>query len=150
MLNYELGEQIGAPAEWARCSRRAFVVICNGGNQVHLAASAAQRGGIGRFRHECRAVGGLEHPNIVRATDAGEVDGVHYLVTEFIAGDDLAALVARGGPLNVADACEAIRQAAYGLQHAHDRGLIHRDVKPSNLLLDQSARSSCSTLAWPE
>ena len=90
---------------------------------------------VARFEREMKAVGTLEHPNIVRATDAGEADGVHFLVMEFIEGLDLSKLVRLAGPLTEADACELICQAAVGLQHAHEHGLIHRDVKPSNLIL---------------
>lgn len=88
-----------------------------------------------RFEREMRAVGRLEHPHIVRATDAGEHGGLPFLAMELVEGTDLARLVRKRGPLRPADACEAVRQAALALQHAHDRGLIHRDVKPSNLLL---------------
>jgi DNA-binding response OmpR family regulator len=90
---------------------------------------------VERFRREMRAVGKLSHPNIVAATDAGEVAGVHFLVMEFVAGLDLAAVLKRRGPLEVAAACEIIRQAATGLQHAHAAGMIHRDIKPSNFIL---------------
>jgi serine/threonine protein kinase/formylglycine-generating enzyme required for sulfatase activity len=90
---------------------------------------------VARFEREMRAVGKLNHPNIVAATDAGEVKGAPYLVMEFVAGIDLTRLVRRHGPLSVADACEIVRQAAVGLQYAHSHGLVHRDVKPSNLLL---------------
>ncbi|MCC6419073.1 MAG: protein kinase [Gemmataceae bacterium] len=90
---------------------------------------------VARFRREMEAVGKLQHPNIVQATDAGESDGQHFLVMEHVEGCDLARLVRKRGPLPVADACEAIRQAALGLQHAHEHGLVHRDIKPSNLLV---------------
>jgi hypothetical protein len=90
---------------------------------------------VARFKREMRAVGRLEHPNIVAAHDAGQDRGVHYLVMAFVDGVDLARLVERHGPLRLADACEVARQAAEGLQHAHERGLVHRDVKPSNLML---------------
>jgi hypothetical protein len=75
---------------------------------------------IGRFEREMRAVGKLNHPNIVRATDAGEADGVPFLVMELIEGTDLHKLVRQAGPLPVAEACELMRQAAVGLQHAHE------------------------------
>jgi serine/threonine protein kinase len=88
-----------------------------------------------RFHREMEAIGKLDHPHIVRATDAGEAEGVPFLVTEFLHGTDLACLVKRLGPLSRADACAIIRQAALGLQHVHEHGLVHRDVKPSNLLL---------------
>lgn len=88
-----------------------------------------------RFQREMKAVGKLQHPNIVNAHDAGEAEGTHFLVMEYVDGVDLQALVTRLGPLPMADACELIRQAALGLQHVHEHGLIHRDIKPSNLML---------------
>ena len=69
------------------------------------------------------------------AHDAGEADGTHFLVMEYVDGIDLSNLVRQHGPLPVAEACELIRQAALGLQHAHEHGLVHRDIKPANLLL---------------
>jgi serine/threonine protein kinase len=93
---------------------------------------------IARFEREMAAVGGMAHRNIVSATDAGEVDGMHYLVMEYVDGVDLSALVRRLGPLAPADACEIARQAALGLDAAHDRGIVHRDIKPSNLMLTDS------------
>lgn len=90
-----------------------------------------------RFRREMEAVGQLDHPNIVRATDAGHADGRHFLAMEYIEGLDLHRLAIARGPLSIADACEMIRQAAEGLAHAHAQGLVHRDIKPSNLILDR-------------
>jgi serine/threonine protein kinase len=90
---------------------------------------------LARFEREMKAVGRLDHPNIVRATDAGEADGVQFLVMEYLEGTDLDALVKRSGPLSIARACEIVRQAALGLQHAHEQGLVHRDIKPSNLIV---------------
>jgi serine/threonine protein kinase len=88
-----------------------------------------------RFQREMEVVGKLDHPNIVRATDAGEVDGTHFLVMELIEGMNLSQIVKWCGPLPLAEACELIRQAALGLQHAHEHGLVHRDIKPQNLML---------------
>jgi serine/threonine protein kinase len=89
-----------------------------------------------RFQREVRAVAALAHPHIVRAFDADEIDGTHLLVMEYIEGAiDLARLVKKDGPLPAAQACAYIRQAALGLEHAHERGLVHRDIKPHNLLL---------------
>ena len=88
-----------------------------------------------RFEREMKAVGRLSHPNIVQAFDAREIDGTTVLVMEHVAGRNLSELVACTGPLRIADACELIRQAALGLQCAHENGLVHRDVKPSNLML---------------
>jgi serine/threonine protein kinase len=90
---------------------------------------------VARFQREMEAIGRLNHPHIVRATDAGEVDGTHFLVMDFIEGQTLGQLVQACGPLSVAEACELVRQVALGLQHVHEHGLVHRDVKPSNLLL---------------
>ena len=83
---------------------------------------------VARFQREMKAVGRLDHPNIVRAYDAGEQDGTHFLVMEHVEGLDLAALVTTVGPLPIADACELMRQAAVGLQYAHEHGLVHRDI----------------------
>ncbi len=93
---------------------------------------------IDRFAREMRAVGPLMHPNIVQAYDAREIDGAPVLVMEFVDGLDLAEIVRRLGPLPVADACELARQTALALQCAHEHGLVHRDVKPSNVMLARS------------
>lgn len=90
---------------------------------------------IARFDREMKAVGKVSHLNIVRATDAGEERGRHYLAMEYVDGRDLSQLVRASGRLSINDACEVIRQAAAGVQHAHDNGLIHRDLKPSNLMI---------------
>ncbi len=90
---------------------------------------------VDRFDREMRAVGKLHHINIVAAHDAGEIDGMHYLVMELVDGIDLSKLVKQHGRLPIGAACELIRQAAVGLQHVHEHGLVHRDIKPSNLML---------------
>ncbi len=90
---------------------------------------------VARFLREMEAVGALDHPNLIRANDAGNADGLHYLVTELVGGIDLQRLVKSRGRLSVADACEVVRQTAIGLDHAFRRGLVHRDIKPSNLML---------------
>ena len=93
------------------------------------------------FRREARAAARLVHPNIVTTYDANEVGGRSFLVLEFVAGPTLAALVAGRGPLPVAEACELVRQVAVGLQHAHDLGITHRDIKPTNLLVAPASSS---------
>jgi WD40 repeat protein/serine/threonine protein kinase len=90
---------------------------------------------VRRFYREVQAAAALEHPNIVHAYDAGEVGETHFLAMEYVEGTDLARLVKQQGPLPVALACDYARQAAIALQHAYERGLVHRDVKPANLLL---------------
>jgi serine/threonine protein kinase len=94
----------------------------------HLREAAA------RFQREMQAVGDLDHPNVVEAHDAGEQSGVVYLAMKLIDGIDLQRLVKQRGPLPISEACELIRQAALGLHYLHQRGLVHRDVKPSNLM----------------
>jgi len=89
---------------------------------------------VDRFRQEIKLIGRMDHENVVRATDAGEKNGIFYLVMEFLPGVDLQKLVTRNGPLPCADACELIRQAAMGLAYIHQT-LVHRDIKPSNLML---------------
>jgi PAS domain S-box-containing protein len=90
---------------------------------------------IRRFRREMEVVGKLDHPNIVQGFDAGESDGLLFLIMDYVEGIDLSRLVTLRGPLPVPVACEMIRQAAVGLQHVHEHGLVHRDLKPSNLML---------------
>ena len=90
---------------------------------------------IARFEREMKAIGRLDHPQIVRADDAREIDGHPVLIMEYVEGLDLARLVNRVGRLRVAAACELARQAAVGLQYVHEHGLVHRDIKPSNLML---------------
>ncbi|HEY1860824.1 MAG TPA: spherulation-specific family 4 protein, partial [Gemmataceae bacterium] len=91
-----------------------------------------------RFRREARAVARLQHRNIVGAHDIDQSDKLQFLVMEFIDGSTLHAIVKKIGPLSPLRASHYIRQAAWGLQHAHEAGLVHRDIKPSNLLLDRS------------
>jgi serine/threonine protein kinase len=93
-----------------------------------------------RLRREMKAGGLLDHPNIVRVTDAGEEGGILYLVMELVEGLDLAKLVRQMGPLPTPEACELARQAALGLQCAHAANLVHRDVKPSNLMLSKAGQ----------
>ncbi len=92
---------------------------------------------LARFKREAKAVAALHHENIVHAYDFDEENGVPYIVMEFVEGIDTAAMVGKFGPIHWKQACEYIRQAAQGLQHAHDAGLVHRDIKPGNLLVDR-------------
>jgi eukaryotic-like serine/threonine-protein kinase len=89
-----------------------------------------------RFLREARMIGRLNHPNVVRALDAGESIYGPYLVTEYIEGETLEELVRRSGPLSIDQAVAITRQAAAALAYAHTQNIVHRDVKPSNLLLD--------------
>jgi len=88
-----------------------------------------------RFRREMQAAGMIVHPNVVRAIYSDESDGIAYLVMEFVDGMDLAAILKLRGPLSVGDGCELIRMAAIGLEQIHRAGMVHRDLKPGNLML---------------
>jgi len=136
LQNYEIGELIGAGGMGA--VYRARHIWLGRTVALKIVDAGADPDAIERFQIEVRASGALDHPNIVRASDGGRQGSACFLVTEYIDGEDAAQLVARRGPLTVSDACEVVRQAALGLQHAHEHGLVHRDVKPSNLLVDRA------------
>ena len=91
-----------------------------------------------RFRIEARAAAKLDDPNIVRAYDIDQEGDTHFLVMDYVAGQDLHALVKEQGPIDFYAAADYIAQAARGLSHAHEMGLIHRDIKPANCLLDEN------------
>lgn len=93
---------------------------------------------VRRFRREIEVVFRLHHPHIVEAFDAGLVDGIHFLVLEFVEGGNLCDRVRQHGPLPLHEAVQYTIQAAQGLQYAHELGIVHRDVKPHNLLIDNS------------
>ncbi|MFO0817245.1 MAG: Hsp70 family protein [Pirellulales bacterium] len=93
---------------------------------------------VRRFQREVQAAAQLSHPHIVTAFDADEEGGVHFLVMEYVEGLDLGTRVARQGPLPVGDVIRYIAQAAIGLEYAHSKGIVHRDIKPGNLLLDSN------------
>lgn len=90
---------------------------------------------IERFQREMQAVASLSHPGIVTATDAGDVDGWHYLVMEYLDGLDLADIVRRTGPLSVGVAASIMKDVCDALAAVHHAGLVHRDVKPSNIMI---------------
>lgn len=95
---------------------------------------------VARFRREMQMVGMLDHPNIVRAFDADQIGNVLYIVMEYVPGRSLEELLLAKGKLPVADVIWCGSQAALGLDHAHKQGVVHRDVKPSNILLSESRK----------
>jgi len=101
-------------------------------------AKATDPSSLERFYREARAVAALDHPNIVHAYDIDQDGSLHFLVMEFVDGASLQEMIKRGGPMDPVRAAHYIRQAALGLGHAYERGLIHRDIKPGNLLVDRS------------
>ena len=103
------------------------------------------------FMREIRVQAGLDSPYIVRAFDAGKDGNVHYLVTEYVPGTDLRRLIRSNGPLQMQQAANIISQAALGLAYAHESGLIHRDVKPGNILVTPDGQAKVSDIglaAW--
>jgi serine/threonine protein kinase len=102
-------------------------------------SGAEDTSALERFYREARAVAALDHPNIVRAYDIDQDDKLHFLVMEYVDGSSLQEIVKKTGPMDVLRACHYIRQAALGLQHAHDAaGIVHRDIKPGNILVDRN------------
>ena len=106
---------------------------------IKVMSSAALKSAemVKRFQREVQAAAKLEHPNIVTAHDADEVNGTHFLVMQFVDGDDLSAVVKKHGAQPLDRAVDFILQAARGLEFAHRHGVIHRDIKPHNLLLSK-------------
>ena len=106
--------------------------------KVLPATKADDPASLERFQREARAVAALDHPNIVRAYDIDQVEKLHFLVMEYVDGASLQEIVKKTGPMDVTRAAHYIRQSALGLQHAHESGLVHRDIKPGNILVDRN------------
>ena len=103
-------------------------------------ALAGDEAFLKRFRAEARAVAALNHPNVLQVYDWGEEESVPFLVTEYLAGGSLSDILANGHLLSPEQAALVGQQAASGLAYAHQRGLVHRDVKPANILFDDEGR----------
>jgi serine/threonine protein kinase len=128
------GELAAVYKAWHMLLKRPTVLKLFAKDRAHDA------GGFKRFQRETTVAGLMHHPNVVQAYDAREIDGRPILGMEYIDGLSLAKLVDHGGPLGLADACEAAQQAALGLHHIDQLGLVHRDIKPSNLMLARDGR----------
>jgi serine/threonine protein kinase len=109
----------------------------------HMASNAVL---LSRFEQEFRAASRLDHPNIVRALDYNDTGVTPYLVMEFVEGESLGAKIERDGKLPEADAIRIIAQVAQGLHRAHKQGLIHRDVKPDNILVQPDGTAKLADL----
>jgi len=132
--NYRVLEMIGSGGMgWVYSAEEA-----GSGEQVALKVLSRHQppGILARFRLEARAGMRLNHPHIVRTQRSGETDDVYFVVMELMRGVTLQELVERRGPLDWKHVCDLAAQAASALQHAHEHKLIHRDVKPANLIID--------------
>ncbi len=110
--------------------------------KVLLAGEGASEEQIQRFTGEARAAAALQHPGIVQIFDVGEERGVHYFAMEYVEGIALDRLLKRDGPLPPMQALRVVREVARALQFAHDKGIIHRDIKPGNILMASMPETS--------
>jgi serine/threonine protein kinase len=137
---YELEQKIGEGGmarvyrgRDLRLNRRVAIKVLH----EHYAADVSF---LQRFHHEAQAAAGLRHPCIVNVYDVGQDGDTHYIVMEYVEGSDLKSLILRNGPLPVDQAVAIAEDVAGGLEAAHRLGMVHRDVKPQNILVSPSGR----------
>ncbi|TWU40328.1 Serine/threonine-protein kinase PknB [Novipirellula aureliae] len=135
--NYQLAELIGSGAmgdvylaRHRRFAQREYAIKLI---RREISTDAARQ----RFEREITAMGGLVHPNLVYASDAGVDHDRLYLVMEYVRGQDLQVLIDKHGPFRVGQAIEIVRQICLGIAHAHSHGVVHRDIKPANVILSE-------------
>ena len=138
MGKYQILEKIGAGGmgqvyKAFHCSTERIVAI-----KVILGKGKIDTEVVKRFEREVKAAAKLVHSNIITVFDADQADGRIFMVMEYIKGDDLGELLRKKGQLSVSEVVDYILQAARGLKYAHDQGVIHRDIKPGNILVDSS------------
>lgn len=96
---------------------------------------------ITRFQREAQAIASLSHPNIVSIYDVGQEENIHYLVMEYVQGDNLKKIIKKGGPLVPEKVTRIVAQICEALQHAHENNIVHRDIKPDNILITHDGRA---------
>src|SRR5262249_3990871 len=144
--NYELLEKVaegGMGSVWRARHRETGQVVAIKIMPAHMASNATL---LRRFEQEFRAASRLDHPNIVRALDYGDNGSTPYLVMEFVEGESLGQKIEREGRMPEAEAVRIIAQAAQGLHRAHKQGIIHRDVKPDNIMVTPEGQAKLADL----
>jgi serine/threonine protein kinase len=144
--NYDLLEKIaegGMGAIYKARHRQSGQVVAIKIMPPHMAGNNVL---LKRFEQEFRAASRLDHPNIVRALDYGDTGSTPYLVMEFVEGESLGQKIERDGALSETEAIKLIAQVAQGLHRAHKQGMIHRDVKPDNILVTPDGQAKLADL----
>src|ERR1700690_4289035 len=136
---YRLERQIGAGATARVWLAFDSVLERNVAIKMLAAPIGGETAHIERFRREARAVAKLQHPHIVAVLDSGEHDGMPFIVLEYVEGETLKERIQRVGRLTITEAGAFAIEVARALDAAHARGIVHRDVKPQNILLDPEA-----------
>jgi serine/threonine protein kinase len=143
---YEVQDQIGAGAMGQVYRARDIKLDRLVAIKVLQSNRATDKRSIERFQREARATAKLNHPNIIRGLEVGQIEGYHYFVMEFVEGETLLQKLRRDGPLDETQALQYLLDTSKALEHAHKHGIIHRDIKPSNLMVDRHGRIKLADL----